>query len=183
MVSNQGQFRSVVRAAARDQREVAGPVFGVVHGGYHAKHADDSPAPHAALSQAPARTIDRTTRGSRAVALLCALSLIVLGVGWELVWARTGHGTLVAKVLPLVVALPGLSRHRMYTYRWLSLAVWLYVAEGVVRIADAPPVRLLASLELALAIALFAACATQVRWRLALAKRAGAEDAGAGAAR
>jgi uncharacterized membrane protein len=28
---------------------------------------------------------------------------------------------------------PGLLRHRMYTYRWLSLLVWLYFTEGVVR--------------------------------------------------
>jgi hypothetical protein len=27
----------------------------------------------------------------------------------------------------------GLLRHRMYTYRWLSLLVWLYFTEGVVR--------------------------------------------------
>jgi uncharacterized membrane protein len=122
--------------------------------------------------------IDRTTAASRLVALACALALIVLGLGWELVWARTGHGTLVLKVLPLVAALPGLSRHRMYTYRWLALAVWLYVAEGAVRIADPAPVPALAALELVLALVLFAACATQVRWRLAAARRAHASQAG-----
>jgi uncharacterized membrane protein len=127
----------------------------------------------------PARPapIDRATAASRLAALACALGLIGLGVGWELLWARTGHGTLVLKVLPLVVALPGLSRHRMYTYRWLALAVWLYVAEGALRLADAPPARAFAALEMVLALALFAACATQVRWRLASARRV-QDDAG-----
>jgi uncharacterized membrane protein len=125
---------------------------------------------------APARP-DRVTAATRAIAVLSALALVVLCTGWELVWARLGHGSLVLKSLPLVLALPGLMRHRMHTYRWLSLAVWLYVAEGAVRIADAPPVRLLAALELVLSFALFGACATQVRWRLAMAHRRQAADA------
>ena len=119
-------------------------------------------------------TTDRMTAVSRLVAIAAAFALIVLGVGWELAWARTGHGTLVLKVLPLVLALPGLSRHRMYTYRWLALVVWLYVADGAVRLADRPPVGVFAALEIALALALFAACATQVRGRLAAARRASA---------
>jgi len=122
-------------------------------------------------------TIARTTAASRLVALACAFALIVLGVGWELLWARTGHGTLVLKVLPLVLALPGLSRHRMYTYRWLALAVWLYVAEGAVRLADPPPVRALATLEIALALVLFAACVAQVRGRFATVRRVPAGNA------
>ena len=53
----------------------------------------------------------------------------------------------------------------------MSLVVWLYVADGALRIGDPAPVRLLASLQIVLALALFAACATQVRWRLARAAR------------
>jgi uncharacterized membrane protein len=120
---------------------------------------------------------DRVTAATRTIAVLAALALIVLCTGWELVWARLGHGSLVLKSLPLVLALPGLMRHRMHTCRWLSLAVWLYVAEGAVRVADPQPVRLLAALELVLSFALFAACATQVRWRLAMAHRRPAADA------
>ena len=58
------------------------------------------------------------------------LALIVLGAGWELWWApvRPGGSTLFLKVLPLCFAVAGLLRHRLYTYRWLSLLVWLYVA-------------------------------------------------------
>ena len=114
---------------------------------------------------------DRVTSLTRIVAVGSAVALIALSIGWELVWARTGHGTLVLKALPLVVALPGLLRHRMYTYRWLSLAIWLYVAEGAVRIVDRPPANWFAGIEVALAIVLFTACATQVRWRHSVARR------------
>ena len=130
-------------------------------------------------------TPDRVTAATRLVAVVTALALIVLCVGWELVWARTGQGRLVLKALPLAIALPGLVKHRMYTYRWLSLAIWLYVAEGAVRVVDRPPSNWLAGLELALAIVLFAACATQVRWRHAVSRRlppADVPDADAGTA-
>ncbi len=112
------------------------------------------------------------TAASRVVAVASAVALAVLCVGWELVWAPTGHGRLAFKVLPLLVALPGLLKHRMYTYRWLSLAIWLYVAEGAVRVADRSPSNWLAAGELVLSFVLFTACATQVRWRHAVAKRA-----------
>ena len=105
------------------------------------------------------------TASIRVVAVASAVALIGLSIGWELVWARTGHGTLVLKAVPLVLALPGLLKHRMYTYRWLSLALWLYVAEGLVRITDRPPANWCAGAEVALAIVLFVACAAQVRWR------------------
>ena len=59
----------------------------------------------------------------------------------------------------------------MYTYRWVSLLVWLYVAEAVIRIGDRWPSNACAWAELALSIALFTACATQVRWRHAVARR------------
>lgn len=107
---------------------------------------------------------------TRLVALACTLALVVLGLGWELAWAPTGRGTLALKVLPLALAVPGLLKWRLYTCRWLSLVVWLYVAEGALRLQDRTPgVPALAALELLLALALFAACGAQVRWRLAAA--------------
>jgi uncharacterized membrane protein len=115
---------------------------------------------------------DRVTAATRVAAVASDVALAVLGAGWELAWAPTGHGTLALKVLPLLAALPGLLKHRMYTYRWLSLAVWLYVAEGVLRWNDAAPSNGLARGELALALLLFTASATQVRWRISAAKRA-----------
>ena len=59
-----------------------------------------------------------------------AAGLIALGLAWELWLAPTGSGTLALKVLPLLPCVAGLLRHRMYTFRWLSLLVWLYVLEG-----------------------------------------------------
>jgi len=76
-------------------------------------------------------------------------------------------------VLPLLVPLAGLMRNRMYTYRWVSLLVWVYFTEGVVRAtSDSGASALLASIEVVLCVALFAACATHVRWRLRAAKEA-----------
>jgi len=103
----------------------------------------------------------------RAVALACAGGLVVLGLGWELWWAPTGRGTLALKVLPLLPAFPGLLRHRLYTYRWLSLLVWLYFTEGVVRAtSESGASALLAALEVLLSLLLFTVCALYVRSRL-----------------
>lgn len=97
------------------------------------------------------------------------LGLIALGLAWELWLAplRPGGSWLVVKVLPLCLPLGGLLRNRMYTYRWVSLVVWLYFAEGVVRAySDRGLSAKLALLEIALCLVLFAACALHVRLRL-----------------
>jgi uncharacterized membrane protein len=125
----------------------------------------------AAPSSTSPTTPDRVTALTRLVAVASTLALIALALAWELAWARTGRGTLAFKVVPLVFALPGLLRHRMYTYRWVSLLVWLYVAEALVRIGDRWPSNACAWVELVLSIALFTACAAQVRWRHAVARR------------
>jgi len=71
------------------------------------------------------------------------------------------------------VPLPGLWRNRMYTYRWVSLMVWLYFTEGMVRAtSEHGPGVPLAIIEVLLCLALFAACAAHVRWRLRAAKEA-----------
>jgi uncharacterized membrane protein len=60
----------------------------------------------------------------------------------------------------------------MYTYRWLSLLVWLYVAEGLVRAGSEHGTgAALAVAEAVLGVALFSACAAHVRWRLKKAAR------------
>jgi uncharacterized membrane protein len=93
--------------------------------------------------------------------------LIVLGLAWELWLAPTGSGTWAIKVLPLLLPLPGLWRARMYTYRWVSLLVWLYFTEGVVRaVTDQGLSAGLATVQVALCLVLFTACALHVRWRL-----------------
>jgi uncharacterized membrane protein len=112
-------------------------------------------------------------RWTRALAVGSLLALIVLGLLWELWLAPTGRGTLALKVLPLVVPLSGLLKNRLYTYRWVSLMVWLYVIEGVVRAAgDGGLSARLALLEVLLCLMLFAACAIHVRRRLGHARQA-----------
>jgi uncharacterized membrane protein len=106
-------------------------------------------------------------RATRLLAVAATLALIALGLAWELWLAPTGSGTLAIKVLPLLLPLPGLMRMRLYTYRWTSLLVWLYVAEGAVRAtSERAPGSLLASAEVVLAFVLFVACAVHVRARL-----------------
>lgn len=108
-----------------------------------------------ALHSAP----DTALRAAHASALVLALALIALGLAWELWLVPIGRGTLALKVLPLVAALPGLVQHRLYTYRWLSLALWLYVLEGLVRsTSGSGPAVPLAALEVVLAVALFVLC-------------------------
>ena len=112
-----------------------------------------------------------TVRRSRALAVAATLALIALGLAWELWLAPTRRGTLALKVLPLLLPLPGLLRLRLYTYRWLSLGVWLYVAEGAMRAgSDRGVSASLAVLEVVIALVLFTACCIHIRARL----RAGA---------
>jgi uncharacterized membrane protein len=134
--------------------------------------------PDAALgptaSAGPRSHTDTTMRLTRALALFSTLGLIALGLAWELWLAPTGSGTLALKVLPLVAAVAGLSRMRMFTYRWLSLLVWVYVTEGLMRAAsDSGVSRWLAVAEVLLSLVLFGACAAHIRWRLRRARDAG----------
>ena len=123
------------------------------------------------LTHIPAQT--RRIAQLRILSLSLTLALIVLGVGWEWQWApvRAGGSTLVIKVLPLCLALAGLLKHKLYPYRWLSLLVWLYVAEGGVRLwSDTGLGQQLAWLELSLGVALFVALASYIRLRLRVGK-------------
>jgi uncharacterized membrane protein len=115
----------------------------------------------------PHPALPATIAWTRALAVAATLALIGLCLAWELWLAPTGRGTLAIKALPLIVPLVGLYRMRLYTYRWMSLLVWLYVAEGSVRAAsEHGSGALLATLEVVLAIAIFVACAAHVRARL-----------------
>ena len=103
----------------------------------------------------------------RLLAVGSLLALIVLGLAWELWLAPIGNRTLAFKVLPLALPLAGLLKYRMYTYRWVSLLVWLYFTEGVVRAtSERGVVVVLALIEVVLCVLLFAACVLHVRWRL-----------------
>ena len=114
---------------------------------------------------------------SRWLAVGSLVGLIVLSVAWELFLApvKPGGSLLALKAVPLCVPLAGLLKNRMYTYRWVSLLVWLYFTEGVVRAyGDRAPSNYYALLEVFLCLTLFAACALHVRLRLRNAKALGA---------
>ena len=114
---------------------------------------------------------------SRWLAVCSLVGLVVLSVAWELFLApvKPGGSLLALKAIPLCVPLAGLLKNRMYTYRWVSLLVWLYFTEGVVRAyGDRAPSNYYALLEVFLCLTLFAACALHVRLRLRNAKAQGA---------
>jgi uncharacterized membrane protein len=126
-------------------------------------------APLAPNTPAAANAPSNTVALTRVLAVGSLLGLIVLGLAWELWLAplRPGGSWLAIKVLPLCIPLAGLLRHRMYTYRWVSLLVWIYFTEGVVRAwSDRPPGNWLGLVEVLLCLVLFAACALHVRMRL-----------------
>ena len=112
---------------------------------------------------------DKAVSRTRTLAVASLLGLIALGLAWELWLApiRPGGSWLAIKVLPLCIPLAGLLKNRMYTYRWVSLLVWIYFTEGVVRAwSDRTPGSWLALVEVVLCLSLFAACALHVRLRL-----------------
>ena len=113
-------------------------------------------------SEAAVPPLVETTRW---IAVASLLGLIVLGLAWEL-WLPAKPSLWVLKVLPLCIPVAGLLKRRMYTYRWVSLLVWLYFMEGVVRAGEGLP----AALEIFLSLALFIACGLHVRVRLRHAK-------------
>ena len=87
-------------------------------------------------------TLPNHVSRTRLLAVLSLTGLIVLGLVWELWLAplRPGGTLLALKVVPLCIPLAGLLKNRMYTYRWVSLFIWLYFTEGVVRAwGDAAP--------------------------------------------
>ncbi len=130
-------------------------------------------SPHAPLSTPSPQRADNGVAATRWLATGSVLALIVLCLAWELVLApvRPGGSWLALKALPLCVPLAGLLKNRMYTYRWVSLVVWLYFIEGVVRgWGDKPPSQWLAWAEAVLCITLFVACTLHVRLRQRNAK-------------
>ncbi len=74
-------------------------------------------------------------RGAALGAAATLIALIVLSVAWEwwLAPLRPGGTALVLKAVPLLLALPGVLRQRLYTLQWASMLILLYFAEGIVR--------------------------------------------------
>jgi uncharacterized membrane protein len=74
-------------------------------------------------------------RGAALGAAATLIALIVLSFAWEwwLAPLRPGGTALVLKAVPLLLALPGVLRQRLYTLQWASMLILLYFAEGIVR--------------------------------------------------
>jgi uncharacterized membrane protein len=74
-------------------------------------------------------------RAAASGAALALVALIALCVAWEwwLAPLRTGGSLLVLKAVPLLFALPGVFRKRLYTLQWASMLSLLYLMEGIVR--------------------------------------------------
>ena len=121
----------------------------------------------------PFSALPRHAQVTQIAAVSSLVALIVLCVAWELWLApvRPGGSLLALKALPLVLPLPGLLKRRMYTYRWLSLMIWLYCTEGLVRAtSDTAPSSYYAWAEVVLCILLFTACTLHIRLSLKAAK-------------
>ena len=74
-------------------------------------------------------------RGASLGATAALIALIALSIAWEwwLAPLRPGGTALVIKAVPLLLALPGVWRRRLYTLQWASMLILLYFAEGIVR--------------------------------------------------
>jgi len=74
-------------------------------------------------------------RGAALGATAALIALIALSIAWEwwLAPLRPGGTALVIKAVPLLLALPGVLRRRLYTLQWASMLILLYFAEGIVR--------------------------------------------------
>lgn len=130
----------------------------------------------------PSAHTQRQIETTRMVAVGSLLGLIVLGLAWELWLAplRPGGSWWAIKVIPLTIPLAGLLKNRMYTYRWVSLLIWLYFTEGIIRATTETGLSAwLASGQTLLCLALFTVSALHVRIRL---KAAGLEAVRADAA-
>ncbi len=109
------------------------------------------------------------------LATVLAIALIIFGLAWEMVLdpLRPGGSWLAIKVLPLLFAIRGLWAGKMYTFKWMSLLVWLYVGEALVRIVGLSETeRILAWNSLALSTGLSIAVLMGARAQIKLAKLA-----------
>ena len=90
--------------------------------------------------------------------LLCLL--------WELWLAplRPGGSLIALKALPLLLPFPGILRATRYTYRWSSMLILAYLAEGVTRAwSERGLTQLLAGTEIVFSLVFFAAAVTCAR--------------------
>ena len=142
----------------------------------NAQHAGPFPADSTTNASIRATVVPVQQKRAAAFGATAALlALIVLSVAWEwwLAPLRPGGSALVLKAVPLLLALPGVWRRRLYTLQWASMLILLYFAEGIVRgWSDHGLSARLGWLETALAVVFFVCTLAYVAPFKRAAKRA-----------
>ena len=73
------------------------------------------------------------------LSLVAVISMISFGLFWEITLYPIRDGSLLwLKVLPLVPLIPGLFQGRLRSLQWLTLLIWLYITEAIVRVTSDP---------------------------------------------
>ena len=72
------------------------------------------------------------------IATAAFIDLFNLSVSWEWFISPLRHGGswLILKGIPLLFAIPGIWKGKVYTMQWASMLILLYVTEGLVRILE-----------------------------------------------
>lgn len=116
------------------------------------------------------------------IATAAFVDLFILCVSWE--WflspLRPGGSWLILKAVPLLFAIPGLWKGKVYTMQWASMLILLYITEGLVRILETGANFWLAILETALGVLAFACLLIFLKPIKARAKAAKKERIAAG---
>ncbi|MBU3563063.1 DUF2069 domain-containing protein [Polynucleobacter sp. Tro8-14-1] len=72
------------------------------------------------------------------IAAAAFIDLFILCVCWE--WfaspLRPGGSWLILKGIPLLFAIPGIWKGKVYTMQWASMLILIYITEGLVRILE-----------------------------------------------
>lgn len=104
-------------------------------------------------------TQDSARYALAASATLVALALLMVAWEWRIAPLRPGGSWLLLKALPPLLLLPRIWRGDIYTFKWAPLVMLLYFTEGIVRAwSETGASRLVASLEVGLAIAFIVCC-------------------------
>jgi uncharacterized membrane protein len=116
------------------------------------------------------------------IATAAFIDLFILCVSWE--WfispLRPGGSWLILKAIPLLFAIPGLWKGKVYTMQWASMLILLYITEGLVRILETGANFWMAVLETTLGTVAFVCLLIYLKPIKARAKAAKKERAATG---
>lgn len=94
---------------------------------------DVAPTAHASMTATATPVPQNRAAALSATSALVALTGLCVAWEWWLAPLRPGGSALVLKAVPLLLALPGVWRQRLYTLQWASMLILLYFTEGIVR--------------------------------------------------